>query len=199
MTSPYRQYASELADTLSGLPFADIELAVKTLHEARLRDRHIFVMGNGGSASTASHMACDLGKGAHVDGHPRLRVICLNDNVPLLSAYANDAGYDNAFASHLEHFVQADDVVVAISTSGSSPNVLRGVELASRRGARTIGLTGADGGALLGRVDICIRVPTTSVERAEDAHLALSHMMTVGLRLLSEAASPETRAAEAPI
>lgn len=194
--SPYRQYATELVAALQGLPFGEIERAVAVLHHARVHDRHVFVMGNGGSASTASHMACDLGKGAHVEGQPRLRVICLNDNVPLLSAYANDTGYENAFASHLEHFVQVDDVVVAISTSGMSPNVIHGVDLARRHGARAIGLTGADGGALLDRVDVCVRVPTTDVERTEDIHLVLSHMMTMGLRLLSQGAPPAAKAAE---
>lgn len=178
----YQDYTRALQETLSHLPWEAIEATVACLHDARLAQRQIFVMGNGGSASTATHLACDLSKNTATPGVPRFRILALNDNVALLTAYANDEGYDRVFAEQLDNLLQPGDVVLAISTSGNSPNVLAAIRLAAARGAVTIGWTGYEGGTLAGLVDISLIVPNHCVEQIEDVHLILEHMVTTVLR-----------------
>lgn len=177
----YQQYAQGIQTTLDSLPWTAIDHMVDTLHRARLTDQQVFVIGNGGSASTASHMACDLGKNTAIPGHPRFRVMALTDNVATFSALANDCGYENVFAEQLSNFVRQQDVLIAISTSGNSENVLRAVQLANAKGATTIGWCGYDGGQLAQIVDIPVVVVSQSIEQIEDIHLILEHMTTVAL------------------
>jgi D-sedoheptulose 7-phosphate isomerase len=136
-----RKYILDLEDTLGQLPNESIDEVIRILHSARLDRRQIFVMGNGGSASTASHLACDLGKNTRQSGWPNFRVIGLSDNMAIFSALANDEGYQSVFVQQLENLLQPGDIVLAISASGNSPNVLRAVEFANSAGARTIGFT----------------------------------------------------------
>lgn len=178
-------YFSELGEALAGLPHRPIEAMVNILHQARLEGRTIFIVGNGGSASTASHFACDLGKNTVVSGVPRFRVMALTDNMEVFSALANDLGYENVFAEQLANLLQPGDVVIAISTSGNSPNVLKAVEFACAQGATTIGWTGQGGGGLAGLVDLLIEVPSSRIEQVENAHLILHHLVTIRMRELS--------------
>jgi D-sedoheptulose 7-phosphate isomerase len=178
----YRRYVAELQETLDNLPWEAIHDTVSRLHHARLTDRQVFIMGNGGSAATASHMACDLGKNTVLPGRPRFRVMALTDNVALLSAYANDDGYENVFAEQLANFVRPGDIVIGISTSGNSPNVLKAIELARQVGAITIGWTGYDGGMLAQMVDVPVVIPNHCMEQLEDVHLVLEHLVTTALR-----------------
>ena len=141
-------------------------------------------MGNGGSASTASHFACDLGKNTVMADHPRFRVLALTDNMALFSAYANDDGYESVFAEQLASMVNPEDVVICISTSGNSPNVLNAITLASQIGATTVGFTGFDGGQLCDMVDIEVRVSSDCIEQVEDVHLMLEHLIVTALREL---------------
>jgi D-sedoheptulose 7-phosphate isomerase len=127
-------------------------------------------------------MACDLAKNTRHANLPPFRVIGLTDNMALFSAYSNDEGYENAFAQQLASLVQPQDVVVAISTSGNSANVLRAVELAHAREAVTIGMTGFSGGRLGPMVNIHLHVPCDCIEQVEDIHLMLEHLMAVALR-----------------
>jgi D-sedoheptulose 7-phosphate isomerase len=127
-------------------------------------------------------MANDLAKQAAVPGQPLLRAIALTDNVPLLTAWSNDAAYDECFAGQLANHVEPGDVLVAISTSGNSTNVLRAVERARTAGGRSIGLTGREGGRLRELVDCCIRVPSDDLGQQEDVHLVLNHVITTALR-----------------
>lgn len=176
------QYISDLKATLDQLDEAQISAAITLLHEARLDKRQIFIMGNGGSASTATHFVCDLAKNTrHPDWLP-FRVIGLADNMALLSAYANDEGYENVFAQQLASLVQSGDVVIGISTSGKSPNVLRAIELANEAGATTVGFTGFDAGALGSMVDLHLYVPSDCIEHVEDIHLMLEHLITKAVR-----------------
>lgn len=175
-------YLSDMQRTLSNLPIDNIERLVRLLREARSRKRRVFLFGNGGSAATASHLACDLAKGARTNGKPRLRAAALTDNVPLISAWANDTSYDNIFAQQLQDLVEPGDIVIGISASGKSPNVLNGVRIARSAGATTVGLTGFDGGDLKNLVDLCIVVPDNSVDQIEDVHLILGHVITSCLR-----------------
>lgn len=177
-----RTYLHELQTMINRLDPAPIAAAIDRLHRARLDGRHVFVMGNGGSASTASHMACDLAKNTRGDAWPLFKVFCLNDNMALLSALSNDYGYENAFVRQLEPLLATGDVVVAISTSGNSPNVLRAAELARERGASVVALTGFDSGQLAALADVLLHVPSNSIEHVEDAHLMLQHLMASALR-----------------
>ncbi len=177
-----QEYVHDLRRTLGQLPFGEIEQFVELLHEARLADRQVFIMGNGGSASTASHFVCDLSKNTRREGWPQFRVLGLADNMASLSAYANDEGYAQVFAGQLAAFIRPDDVVIAISTSGNSPNVLRAVELAAARQARTVAFTGFDGGQLGRMVELHIHVASDCIEQVEDVHLALEHMVCTALR-----------------
>lgn len=182
----YLEYASELTATLSSLPWERIDAVATVLHDARRAEKQIFVLGNGGSAATASHLACDLNKNTVAPGFPRFRVLSLTDNMAHFSAAANDYGYENAFAEQLSNFLRAGDVVLAISTSGNSPNVLKAVEMANTHNAFTIGWTGAGGGRLAQMVDLPIVVQNTCIEQVEDLHLILQHMLTKVLRERAE-------------
>jgi D-sedoheptulose 7-phosphate isomerase len=176
------RYAVEVKETLDRLPWEAIRRTVDLLHRARSTDRQVFIMGNGGSAATASHMACDLGKSTVMPDRPRFRVMALTDNMALFSAYANDHGYASVFAEQLASFVRPGDIVIAISTSGNSPNVLKGIEVAREAGATTIGWTGCDGGQLARLVDVAVVVPNYCVEQIEDVHLLLQHLVATVLR-----------------
>lgn len=181
-------YITRLQQTISHLPTAPIEEAIHILHQARLANRTIFIMGNGGSASTASHFVCDLAKNTRRPATglekplPDFRVLGLTDNVASITAYANDEGYDQVFARQLAAFVQPRDVVIAISTSGNSPNVLEGVRVARAAGATTISFTGFDGGQLATMSDLDLHVASNIIEHVEDIHLVLEHLICSVLR-----------------
>ncbi|MBN1935111.1 MAG: SIS domain-containing protein [Anaerolineae bacterium] len=176
------QYIEQLQVSLNALPIAEIETLVQVLLDARAQGKQVFVMGNGGSAATASHMACDLGKGASMPGKPRFKVIALTDNIPLITAWANDAAYEDIFVEQLRNLVQPGDVVIGFSGSGNSENVLRAMHLANEAGAYTVGLTGFDGGKLHPLVDLGIHVENGCMEQVEDIHLIIEHAIAVRLR-----------------
>ena len=177
-----RSYIEGLQKTLDQLPEDRIHQVIEILHTARLERRQVFIMGNGGSASTASHFACDLGKNTRSAAVPNFKVIALTDNMAIFSALANDEGYESVFAQQLISFVQPGDIVIGISASGKSPNVLRAIEAANQSGAITVGFTGFDGGRLGDMAQIHIHVPSNSIEQVEDIHLALEHMISQALR-----------------
>ncbi|MBP7998598.1 MAG: SIS domain-containing protein [Chloroflexi bacterium] len=180
-------------DEISGY-FADVKAAMDTvsperiaeaiaiLHEARQRGRKIFIMGNGGSASTATHLVCDLAKNTRVPGIPHLRVIGLADNMAAFSAYGNDDGYENVFKYQLANLVEPGDVVIGVSCSGNSPNVVNAMTLAQESGAKTIGFTGFQHGKLGPMVDVELHVTGQHIECMEDIHLMLGHLITRALR-----------------
>lgn len=177
------------------LPRGAIEEAVSILFDAWRRGRAVFTMGNGGSASTASHFASDLAKAASVPGKRRLRATALVDNVPLVSAWTNDAGFGSIFAEQLEPWLGEGDVLIALSVHGGSgageagpwsQNILRALALARERGARVIGFSGFGGGALKELADVCIVVPADGeplgTPLVESFHVALHHLICLGLR-----------------
>ncbi len=170
------QYFAELRRVTAHLPFSVIDAATAELWRANSNGRAIYVFGNGGSAALASHFACDLGKGTAQSGSgPRFRIVALTDNVPILTAWANDSSYDDVFAEPLRNLVQPGDVAVAISCSGSSANVIRALQVARGSGARTIGFTGFQGGQMKSLCDICIVVPSDNMQIIEDVHLSIAH------------------------
>lgn len=175
----YLREVHALVDTLDN---SAVPQVVELLLGARQDGRHIFVCGNGGSAATASHFVNDLNKGTNVTGQRRFRAIGLVDNTPLLMAWSNDTAYENALAEQLLNFVEPGDVLIAISGSGNSPNVLHAVQTAHQHGAITVGITGFDGGKLRNLVDYSLHVESRSMEQVEDAHMILCHTLTVTLR-----------------
>lgn len=185
-------YLAAVSRVLREMPREPIDRVVDELAEAWRRGAQVFLLGNGGSAAAAAHLACDLGKGTSREGRRRLRVIPLVDNVPLITAWANDTSYDRVFIEQLAPLVRPGDLVIAISGSGNSPNVLHAVAHAGAVGARTVGITGFDGGRLARLADRAVIVPDTCMERIEDVHLAIGHAMAVALRerMLREPMTP---------
>jgi D-sedoheptulose 7-phosphate isomerase len=173
---------SGVLEAVAGIDTAELERAVAALADLRRRRARVYIIGNGGSASTGAHLACDLAKTAGGHARARLRATALSDAVSLLTAWGNDVSFDRVFANQLEVLVEEGDGVVVISVSGSSPNVLAALRTARSLGAVTIGLLGADGGAALDLLDIALRVPSRDYGVVESAHLAIVHAVTAALR-----------------
>lgn len=180
-------YKNKLIGVIETIDIAKVEEAIAWLIEARAAGKTVFVAGNGGSAATASHFVCDMVKGASYGRERRFRIMALNDNIPTLTAYSNDVGYDVAFAEQLKNFAQPGDVYMAISGSGNSPNVVKAMEAAAEIGCRTIALTGRDGGKLGKLAQLQIHVPDPHMGRIEDAHMIVCHM--IGYYFMEEQAS----------
>ncbi len=177
-----RHYIEEVRVTLSNLLTEEIERMVEILQQARANKRGVFIFGNGGSAATASHFACDLNMGTVTKGKPRFKAIALTDNLPLISAWANDTSYSAVFAQQLENYLEPEDVVIGISASGNSMNVVNALELAKSRGATTLAFTGFDGGKVKDIAHLCIIVPNNSIKQVEDVHILLEHVIIDSLR-----------------
>ncbi len=177
------QYRAALQQALDRLSLDMVQAVAWEILAAYDRGGRVYVFGNGGSASTASHMACDLAKNTAAPGLPRLRVQALTDNVALLLALANDDGYEAVFAEQLMQApITSDDLAIAISGSGNSPNVLAGIAVAAAAGARTTALTGMGGGRLAPLVDVALVAPSDSMEIIEDVHLMVNHAVTSAIR-----------------
>jgi D-sedoheptulose 7-phosphate isomerase len=175
-------YFASVATALWKLPCAAINEAATILLEAYLQRRTVFLFGNGGSAALASHFACDLGKGTVMNGSERFRVMALTDNIPVMTAWANDLSYEDIFAEQIRSFIRPRDVAIAISGSGNSPNVLKALHVAREAGAYNIGLTGYAGGKMKALCDLCMVVPADNMQVIEDLHLSISHCLFSILR-----------------
>jgi D-sedoheptulose 7-phosphate isomerase len=189
------EYFSTLSELIPRLPYPAMEGIARTLLQAFEEERTVFVFGNGGSAASASHMMCDMNKGAAAAQSKRLKVMALTDNVPLLTAWANDSSYERVFSEQLKSFVRSRDVAFAISASGDSPNVLLALRTARENGAITLGIAGYQGGKMKRFCDICAVVPSSNMQMIEDMHHAILHAMctVVGKRLRT--ATPQAIAA----
>ena len=174
------EHMNGLRAVLRRVDLASIERAVERLRFARDNAGTVYVAGNGGSAATASHWVNDLGKATKRSGRAPMRVMCLSDNASWLTALANDDGYEEVFSGQLENFARDHDLLVVISASGNSPNLVRAVEVACERGVDTIALLGFDGGTLKDRVSECIWLSTEqdAYELVEDAHSVICHILT---------------------
>lgn len=190
MTFP-QQYKGELLKAIDTIDLDKVSQAIALFDEARAHGRRIFVCGNGGSASTASHFACDIVKGASFNRQSRFRIMALTDQLPTLTAYANDVSYDCVFVEQLKNFAEPGDLFLGISGSGNSPNVLRAIEYAQSIGCKTIAMTGRDGGKLGALAQLNIQVPVPHMGRIEDAHMIVCHM--IGYHFMEESAVPEAR------
>ena len=186
-----KKFLNEFAEVAGRFSEDDINKAIEILFEAWKKGSKIFIIGNGGSASTATHFACDLAKTTAVKGKKRFKVISLTDNVPLLTALTNDEGFASIFIEQLKNLLEEDDVVIAISVHGGagqdkagpwSQNLLAAIQYAKDNSAKTIGIAGFDGGAFKKMADACIVVPANSTPYVESWHLALEHLICGCLR-----------------
>jgi len=177
-----RRYFDNVVDTIEKMPLTTIHQIAGVLLQAYEAGRMIYIFGNGGSAALASHFACDLGKGAANGSAKRFQVLAFTDNVPLMTAWANDARYEDIFAEQLINFVRPDDIAFAISGSGKSPNVLKALKVAREAGAFTVGLTGFQGGDMEGLCDLCLIIPSDNMQVIEDLHLSVTHAVFTALR-----------------
>jgi D-sedoheptulose 7-phosphate isomerase len=189
-------YLSEMRTVAENISIGDIDSVVELLFQAWQNGRQVFICGNGGSAGTATHFACDLAKTTIVDGKRRFKALCLNDNIPLISALVNDNGFDNLFYEQLKSLYQRGDVLICISVHGGSgqdqaglwsQNLLKAMKYVADNGGRTIGLSGFDGGPMKEVADACIVVPVDSTPQVESFHLAMEHLICSCLRQKIEA------------
>jgi D-sedoheptulose 7-phosphate isomerase len=181
------EYFEQVQTALSAGGREPIHETVRILYRAWEQGRRVFLIGNGGSASTASHMANDLAKATIVPGRARMKVLSLADNISLISAWGNDSSFDVVFSEQLVNLLEAGDVVLAITASGNSPNILRAMEYAREQGAVTIAWTGRSGGRVKEMVDCCVHAATDDVGMIESVHLVVDHLVADMLRQWIEA------------
>jgi D-sedoheptulose 7-phosphate isomerase len=186
-----QNYLSEVGKVAKAISVAEIDNAIELLFEAWKNSNQVFTCGNGGSASTATHFACDLSKTTIVNDKKRFKAYCLNDNIPLMSALINDKGFDNLFYEQLKAKFQKGDVLICISVHGGagrdkaglwSQNLLKAMRYAKDKGGKTLGLSGFDGGPMKEIADACIVVPINSTPHVESFHLVLEHLICSCLR-----------------
>ena len=176
-TTGIRRYMSDLQKVLTQVDVGEIATIAEVLHAAYEQQKTILVMGNGGSGSTASHMVCDMNKGACFHAEKKFRFISLADSLPMILALGNDVGFESVFVEQVKMYAQPGDVVLGISGSGNSPNVLRAIEYAKKLGCVTIGVCGFDGGKLKSLVDHSFHVRVSDMQIVEDAHMILVHVL----------------------
>jgi len=171
------QYIDGLKDTLERVNLDQFNKIVSLILSAYDNGNNIFVMGNGGSGSTASHFACDINKGCCIELNKKFKMICLNDNIPTLLAFANDVSYDVVFVEQMKNFFNQDDLVIGISGSGNSKNVINAITYASENGGHTIGLSGFSGGKLSQIVDVAFIAEVDDMQKVEDIHMIVVHII----------------------
>jgi len=195
------EYLFEVSQIADDLDRSSIDKAIGILHEAWKEDRQVFVIGNGGSASTSTHFACDLNKWVSDEADRKFRAFALVDNIPLMSALTNDNGWGEVYVEQLRNFYRKGDVLVAISVHGGSgsdkagpwsQNLLKAVKYVKDNGGKVVGLSGFDGGVLKTAADACIVVPANSTPHVEGMHLVLTHLMAEQLRALISSKGAKT-------
>jgi D-sedoheptulose 7-phosphate isomerase len=192
----FSEYLNYFNNTLNSLDEAQVEEMVNLVIDAYENERTVFVIGNGGSASNASHLANDLVKGTlkSMDQTKRLKALALTDNLALMTAYANDEGYETIFEQQLRTFANPNDLVIAISGSGNSPNVIRAIEWANNNGLHTIGVTGFGGGKLRQIAKTSVHVPLNDMCTSESVHSVIFHYMAIELQKRLYASKPQETA-----
>jgi D-sedoheptulose 7-phosphate isomerase len=182
----YTAYINDLSSALHAIPTVEVEAVRESLETAFNHGRMVFIVGNGGSAATASHMACDFQKTTLAKEHERvnkrIRCLALSDNMPLITAWGNDVGYEEVFGQQLRNLASSGDLLLVITASGNSPNVLNALEAARALGVKTIGFLGFEGGKALAMCDQAIVVRSSDYGVIEDAHSVLMHMVTAALK-----------------
>ena len=176
-TQEITAYFDRLKVTIDKISKSDLSDLMNVLVDAKESEKQIFIMGNGGSSATASHYVCDFNKGISMNQDKKFKFICLNDNIPSLMAYANDLSFEDIFVEQLKSFYQKGDIVIGISGSGNSMNVLKAIDYANENGGVTVGLTGYSGGKLIEMAQHNVHIPIDDMQIAEDLHMVLDHCM----------------------
>ena len=177
-----QQYFGEVEQMMHAISVPQLQHLLDILEQTYYEGHRVFIMGNGGSAATASHFALDLAKNTIMPGVPRLKAISLTDHVPLITAWSNDTAYEHIFAEQLANLIEPGDTVIGISASGNSLNVINAMRLARQHRAWTIALLGAHGGKIKEMVDVYVLAPGHNIEQEEDAHMILAHIITRHMR-----------------
>lgn len=172
-----KKYYEELTETLKKLDYVEISKAMNALVTCYENGGTVYAFGNGGSSATASHMVCDFNKGVSMRKSKKFNFICLSDNTPILTAMANDISYDDVFSYQIEKILNPNDLVLAISGSGNSKNIIKAVKCAKDQGVKVIGMSGYDGGELFKLADYHLHAPINDMMKAEDIHMSFDHMM----------------------
>ncbi|MCQ2793173.1 MAG: SIS domain-containing protein [Bacilli bacterium] len=182
-----KEYYQGLANTFEKLDYKEISLAMNALVNCYENGGTVYVFGNGGSSSTASHMVCDFNKGVSMKKSKKFNFVCLSDNTPILTALANDVSYEDVFAYQIERILNKNDLILAISGSGNSKNIIKAIKVAKDAGVKVIGMTGYDGGQLYKMADYHLHAPINDMMKAEDIHMSFDHMMaTILLHVLDD-------------
>ncbi|HET6454927.1 MAG TPA: SIS domain-containing protein [Armatimonadota bacterium] len=172
-----KSYLDNVAELLGQISKEDIKTIADLVMDAYRNGKQVFIMGNGGSAATASHLACDLQKGIGFSGDKWFKVMAVTDNIPIMTAWANDADYSDIFANQLAPWIQQGDLVIGISGSGNSPNIIKAIQFAKAKGAITAGMSGFKGGKLAKAARYNVVVPSDNMQYIEDVHMVLSHLI----------------------
>ncbi len=176
-TKQITAYFEKLKRTIDLIDVSDLNTLMNVLEKARKEGRQIFIMGNGGSSATSSHYVCDFNKGISMNQEKKFKLICLNDNIPSLMAYANDLSFEDIFVGQLKNYFKTGDIVIGVSGSGNSKNVLNAIQYANEHGGVTVGLTGYDGGKLKKMSLYGVHIPVEDMQITEDLHMVLDHCM----------------------
>lgn len=187
MHTYFQQYSAGLNQALNALDMDKVEKLFELMNNARLQGKQIFVLGNGGSAAAATHWTCDFAKGASVEGEKRIRMFALSDNTGIMTAYGNDVSYASVFTEQLKNLLNPGDLVISMSVSGSSANLMTAHDYAQSIGATCIAIIGDYNGKLQGNSDLTLVVPSKNYGIVEDIHLILGHMMSQKLKMMLEA------------
>lgn len=177
MNSQIANYLKELKYVIDNFSVDILGEIINAIKDVYKQNKKIFIMGNGGSASTASHFACDINKGVGQRLKNPIKVICLNDNIPIMLAYANDLSFEDIFTEQLKNNIEGGDLVIAISTSGRSKNILKAINFANNCGAVTVGLTGGDGGLLAQLSKYALIIKSCDIQKIEDLHMIITHIL----------------------
>lgn len=176
-TTFLENYLLELTGIINTIDAREFESLVVEINRAYEKQSNIFICGNGGSAATASHFACDINKGVSFGKEKRFRVICLNDSIPTIMAYSNDVSYASIFVEQLKNFINEGDLLIGISGSGNSENVLNAVRYANESGGKTFGICGYGGGRLKDAVQKSLVINSNDMQKVEDSHLIILHCL----------------------
>lgn len=181
----YQTYCDNLGQMLAAVDRQALERIYQKLADAYEHDRQVFVIGNGGSAASATHWVCDMGKGINTPNSRRLKIICPSDHTAILTAVANDIAYEEVFSYQLDAAIQPDDVLIALSVSGNSPNLLKAMDLARQKGAEVISIVGDLNGQMITRSDIALVVPSQNYGLVEDFHMIINHVFSQYIKELN--------------